>query len=79
MAAPLTRLTSTLKPFVWIVEVDQKLHPCIFFSRRLSPVERNYNVGNCELPAPCWPCRRGATGGDRTAVCSLDGLHIYKV
>lgn len=48
----MTRLTSTLKPFVWIVEVDQKLHPCIFFSRRLSPVERNYNVGNCELPAP---------------------------
>lgn len=25
---------------------DQKLHPCIFFSP-----ERNYDVGNCELPA----------------------------
>lgn len=28
---------------------DQKLHPCAFFSRRLSPVECNYDVGNREL------------------------------
>lgn len=28
---------------------DQKLHPCAFFSRRLSPAERNYDVGNREL------------------------------
>ena len=25
---------------------DHKLHPCAFFSRRLSPPERNYDVGN---------------------------------
>lgn len=28
---------------------DQKLHPCDFFSLRLSPAERNYDIGNCEL------------------------------
>ena len=28
-----------------------KLHPCAFFSRRLSPAERNYDVGNRELLA----------------------------
>lgn len=28
---------------------DQKLHPCAFFSRCLSPAERNYDVGNREL------------------------------
>uniref|UniRef100_A0AAQ4RF45 Gypsy retrotransposon integrase-like protein 1 n=1 Tax=Gasterosteus aculeatus aculeatus TaxID=481459 RepID=A0AAQ4RF45_GASAC len=30
---------------------DHKLHPCAFFSRRLSPAERNYDVGNRELLA----------------------------
>ena len=30
---------------------DQKLHPCAFFSRQLSPAERNYDVGNRELLA----------------------------
>ncbi|KAI3351453.1 hypothetical protein L3Q82_020306, partial [Scortum barcoo] len=96
VAAPLTCLTSTTKPFLWtpeaeraftllkslftsapilshpdpslqfIVEVDasetgigavlsqrcpvdQKVHPCAFFSRRLTPAERNYDVGNREL------------------------------
>lgn len=28
---------------------DQKLHPCAFFSRRLTPAEWNYDVGNREL------------------------------
>ena len=28
---------------------DNKVHPCAFFSRRLSPAERNYDVGNREL------------------------------
>ena len=28
-----------------------KLHPCAFFSRKLSPAERNYDVGNRELLA----------------------------
>lgn len=31
--------------------VDEKLHPCAFFSRRLSPAERNYDIGNRELLA----------------------------
>lgn len=31
--------------------VDQKLHPCAFFSRRLLPAERNYDIGNRELLA----------------------------
>jgi len=30
---------------------DGKLHPCAFFSRKLSPAERNYDVGNRELLA----------------------------
>lgn len=30
---------------------DQKLHPCAFFSRRLNPAERNYDIGNRELLA----------------------------
>ncbi len=30
---------------------DNKLHPCAFFSRGLSPAERNYDVGNRELLA----------------------------
>ena len=30
---------------------DQKLHPCAFFSYRLKPAERNYDVGNRELLA----------------------------
>uniref|UniRef100_A0A8C7WXH1 Gypsy retrotransposon integrase-like protein 1 n=1 Tax=Oryzias sinensis TaxID=183150 RepID=A0A8C7WXH1_9TELE len=98
IAAPLTQLTSTTKPFRWnpdaqaafdtlkslfssapiltqpdttrqfIVEVDAsdtgvgavlsqkevssgKLKPCAFYSRKLSPAERNYDVGNRELLA----------------------------
>lgn len=30
---------------------DQKLHPCAFYSRRLIPAERNYDIGNRELLA----------------------------
>lgn len=30
---------------------DQKLHPCTFFSCRLSPGERNYDIGNPKLLA----------------------------
>ena len=29
----------------------ERLHPCAFYSRRLSPTERNYDVGNRELLA----------------------------
>ena len=31
--------------------LDGKLHPCAYYSRRLSPAERNYDVGNRELLA----------------------------
>lgn len=98
VAAPLTALTSTKRPFRWtpeaerafntlrtrftsapvlqmpdplrqfVVEVDAsevgvggvlsqraaedgKMHPCAFFSRRLSPAECNYDIGNRELLA----------------------------
>ncbi len=30
---------------------DEKVHPCAFFSHRLSPAERNYDIGNRELLA----------------------------
>lgn len=32
-------------------ETDHKTHPCAFFSRRLTPAERNYDVGDRELLA----------------------------
>lgn len=32
-------------------ERDDKLHPCAFLSRRFSPTERNYDVGDRELLA----------------------------
>lgn len=95
LAAPLTQLTYSAKPFSWspraesaflilkkhfstapilvqpdptkqfIFEVDSgvrvvlsqrssgdgKLHPCAFFSHKLSPAERNYDMGNRELLA----------------------------
>jgi hypothetical protein len=28
---------------------DQKVHPCAFFSLKLSPAERNFDIGNWEL------------------------------
>ncbi len=31
--------------------LDDKMHPCAFFSHRLSPAERNYDIGNRELLA----------------------------
>ncbi len=30
---------------------DGKMHPCVYFSHRLSPAERNYDIGNRELLA----------------------------
>ncbi|KAI2650603.1 Transposon Tf2-8 polyprotein [Labeo rohita] len=30
---------------------DDRMHPCAFFSRRLSPAERNYDIGNRKLLA----------------------------
>ncbi len=30
---------------------DGKMHPCAYFSHRLSPAERNYDTGNRELLA----------------------------
>ncbi|KAK2897100.1 hypothetical protein Q8A73_013480 [Channa argus] len=33
-------------------EGDQKLRPCAFFSRQLSPAERNYSVGDQGAPQP---------------------------
>ena len=30
---------------------DGKIHPCAFFSRRVSPAERNYDIGNREFLA----------------------------
>ncbi len=30
---------------------DDKMHPCVFFSHRMSPAEHNYDIGNRELLA----------------------------
>ena len=32
-------------------ETEGKMHPCAYFSRKLTPAERNYDVGNRELLA----------------------------
>ena len=40
---------------------DGKVHPCAFFSRRLTPAERNYAVGDQELLALKLALRSGAT------------------
>uniref|UniRef100_A0A8C1CA59 Gypsy retrotransposon integrase-like protein 1 n=1 Tax=Cyprinus carpio carpio TaxID=630221 RepID=A0A8C1CA59_CYPCA len=34
-----------------VSSLDNKLHPCAFFSHRLSPAERNYDIGDRELLA----------------------------
>jgi len=54
---------------------DQKLHPCAFLSRHLSPAERNYDVGNRELLAVKLALEewRHFSGGGRTSLCGLDG------
>lgn len=42
--------------------VHHKVHPCAFFSHRLSPAEQNYDIGNRD----CWqsssPWKNGANG-----------------
>lgn len=46
------------------------LHPCVFFSRKLSPAERNYDIGNRELltiilALEVW---RALVGGSSTSI-----------
>lgn len=63
-SGPILRQPNLNQPFV--VEVDAsetgvgvvlsqqfegKLHPCVFFSRRLSPAEQNYEIRDWELLA----------------------------
>ncbi|KAJ8349455.1 hypothetical protein SKAU_G00245850 [Synaphobranchus kaupii] len=36
---------------ILVSPTDNLLHPCAFFSRKLSPAERNYDVGNHNHPA----------------------------
>ena len=53
IAAALTRLTFTRVGAVLSQRSaeDAKVHPCAFYSHRLSPAVRNYNIGNRELLA----------------------------
>jgi hypothetical protein len=65
LSAPILILPTTDEPFVVEVDAsevgvgavlsqrgeDKKLHPCAFFSHRLTPAERNYDVGDRELLA----------------------------
>lgn len=64
-SAPILTLPDPELPFVLEVDVsdvgvgavlsqcksDYKLHPCAFFSCRLTPIQRNYDIGNRELLA----------------------------
>lgn len=62
--APALRLPDSTLPFIVEVDASKtgvgavlsqqygapsQVHPCAFFSRKLSPVEWNYDVGNREL------------------------------
>lgn len=40
-------------PLIYIDDIPPppKLHPCAFFSNKLSPVEKNYDIGNRKLLA----------------------------
>lgn len=61
VAASLTRLTSSSIHIFWSPEAEmwailsqhsepeQKLHPCAFFSKKLSTAQRNYDVGRRKL------------------------------
>lgn len=64
--APILMLPDTKRQFIMEVDAsssgvgailsqraehDNKIHPCAFFSRRLSPAEKNYDIGNRELLA----------------------------
>lgn len=64
-SAPNLTLADPDKPFIVEVDAsdigvgavlsqrdqDSKIHPCAFFSHRLTPTERNYQVGDSELLA----------------------------
>ncbi len=52
-----------------------KLHPCAYFSRKLSPAERNYDIGNRELLAIKLAFRgmEALAGGSRTPLSGIDG------
>ncbi|XP_071210165.1 uncharacterized protein [Salvelinus alpinus] len=65
LSAPILTLPTADEPFVVEVDAsevgvgavlsqrgeDKRLHPCAFFSHRLTPAERNYDVGDRELLA----------------------------
>ncbi|KAL2086105.1 hypothetical protein ACEWY4_017164 [Coilia grayii] len=65
-SAPLLTLPNPTKPFIVEVDASttgagavlsqesgspSRLHPCAFFSRKFSPAEQNYDIGNRELLA----------------------------
>ncbi|XP_047190425.1 uncharacterized protein LOC118319617 isoform X2 [Scophthalmus maximus] len=51
---------------------DKRLHPCAFFSRKLSPAEQNYDVGNRELLAVKLALEEWTLAGrSRDTVCGL--------
>ncbi len=41
---------------------DDKMHPCAYFSHRLSPAEQNYDIGNRELLAVKLAWKNGVIG-----------------
>ncbi|XP_061761001.1 uncharacterized protein LOC133555703 [Nerophis ophidion] len=63
---------------------NKRLHPCAFFSRCLTPTERNYDIGNRELLAEVLALQewRHLVGGFGDTVCGVhrpqeSGLYSY--
>ncbi len=53
---------------------DNKVHPCAFFSHKLSPTERNYDICKRELLADKLAFGRmeALVGGSQTLLCCMD-------
>lgn len=59
--------------------LDNKIHPCAFFFRRLSPPERNYDVGDRELPAiklALEECRHLLEGAEQPVLVWTDHKNV---
>lgn len=63
-------------PLSQCLTADNKFHSCAFFSRRISPAERNYNVGNQELLAVVLEWRHWLSGTAKPFIVWTDQKNL---